>query len=232
MVDINIERWTLTTFYTLLVNPDNELRALESITRGWKINVNTYSECGTVCKILTMFITVKYGDGKSEIFNPNCLNIILLHNIRERCECAIEDLVELSDETGNVMNLLTNPTDYGKQYLTERAAFVLLKAERDGEAEDERYTYQPLLDGLDTNKEFLARLNPKPVLPKQSHESNRNKEIKAKNEELCETPSPNSKDLRRRGAQPNTPTGGASKSKPQQTNALKRGSSKVQLGRR
>ncbi|XP_002732971.2 uncharacterized protein LOC100371097 [Saccoglossus kowalevskii] len=180
-----------------------------------------------------MFITVKFGDGKSEIFNPNCRNAILLHNIKERCDCDIEDMVELSDETGNVMHLLTNPADYGKQYLTERTAFILLRVEReDSEGEEERLTYHPLLRGMDTNKDFLERLNPKPVLPKPSQETGnlKGKDNKMKNDDSVDVPL-NSKDSRRRGVSPAMASGGGSRAN-KQVNALKRGGSRAQLGRR
>ncbi|XP_070578986.1 uncharacterized protein CXorf65 homolog isoform X1 [Ptychodera flava] len=182
---------------------------------------------------MIMFITVKYGDDKSEIFNPNCLNVILLHNIRERCDCDDEDLVELCDETGNVMHLLTNPTDYGKQYLTERSVFILLRVERDGDGDEEKYTYHPLLHGLERNKDFLARLNPKRNLPRTSHDSHKSKESRhSRNEDHIESSSPTLKDARRKGTAPSTQTGSSAKSKPQQTNSLKRGSSRSQMGRR
>ncbi|XP_070578987.1 uncharacterized protein [Ptychodera flava] len=143
---------------------------------------------------MIMFITVKYGDDKSEIFNPNCLNVILLHNIRERCDC---------DDEG------------------------------DGDGDEEKYTYHPLLHGLERNKDFLARLNPKRNLPRTSHDSHKSKESRhSRNEDHIESSSPTLKDARRKGTAPSTQTGSSAKSKPQQTNSLKRGSSRSQMGRR
>lgn len=180
-----------------------------------------------------MFITVRFGDDKSEIFNPDCRNVILLHNIKERCDCDIEDTVDLSDETGNVMNLLDNPTDYGKHYLTERAAFILVRVERDIDGDEDKLVYHPLLQGMESDKDFLDRLNPKPASSKPASESINGKgakEYKLKNDDSAETLSFNSKDPRRRGG-PQVMTG-SSRGNKQQSNTLRRVGTRGQLGRR
>ncbi|XP_054759004.2 uncharacterized protein CXorf65 homolog [Lytechinus pictus] len=111
-----------------------------------------------------MFITVRYGDDKSELFNPNCRNVILLDNIRERCNCDEDDVIDLSDENGSVANLPGHLDDYGKNFLSDRGSFILVRVERDGdEGDDDRITYIPLLQGVDDDKDFLSRLNPKPT---------------------------------------------------------------------
>ncbi|XP_069116406.1 uncharacterized protein CXorf65 homolog [Argopecten irradians] len=110
-----------------------------------------------------MFVTVKYGDQQSRIFNANCRNEVLLHHIKRRCECVErEDIVELSDEKGVVKNLRNFPFDYGSEYLKERETLILLKVDNLPEDQDcDRMVYVPLLIELEHNKEFTDALNPK-----------------------------------------------------------------------
>ncbi|XP_071491175.1 uncharacterized protein [Diadema setosum] len=110
-----------------------------------------------------MFITVRFGDDRSELFNPNCRNVILLDNIRERCNCDDDDVIDLSDEHGSIANLPGHLDDYGKNFLADRGSFILVRVERETEeGDDDRVTYIPLLHGMDNDKDFLSRLNPKP----------------------------------------------------------------------
>ncbi|XP_078590885.1 uncharacterized protein LOC144870500 isoform X2 [Branchiostoma floridae x Branchiostoma japonicum] len=105
-----------------------------------------------------MFITVRYGENKSEIFNPKCRVLLLLKAIRDKCGCEHGDTIDLADETGEVMELANHPGDYASNYLHERATFILIKVEKcEGSEEDVRYL--PLYKGTGLSKTFLARLN-------------------------------------------------------------------------
>ncbi|PIK54270.1 hypothetical protein BSL78_08843 [Apostichopus japonicus] len=110
-----------------------------------------------------VFITVRFGDDQSALFNPNCRNVNLLRDIKRKCDCNIEETFDLSDENGEVANLWSHPEDYGRNYLTERGNFILVRVERNEASEDDRVTYTPMLYGMENQTEFLDRLNPKPV---------------------------------------------------------------------
>ena len=102
-----------------------------------------------------MFITVKFGDNRQELFNPHCKVCSLLENIKERCDLLKDDVIDLSDQTGVRKNLLLNPTDYAIKYMEERDTLILIKIERfPGSLEE---TCIPLLESLQGNKEFLAK---------------------------------------------------------------------------
>ncbi|KAK6165813.1 hypothetical protein SNE40_022654 [Patella caerulea] len=102
-----------------------------------------------------MYVTVRFGDCRSELFNPNCRIISLLKNIRDRCSCFEAEEVDLSDENGNVKYLRETPYKFASEILTERENLVLLRVDK-----NESYvSYSPLLMDNDAiTEEFLARL--------------------------------------------------------------------------
>ncbi|XP_019618568.1 PREDICTED: uncharacterized protein CXorf65 homolog [Branchiostoma belcheri] len=106
-----------------------------------------------------MFITVRYGENKSEIFNPKCRVLLLLKAIRDKCGCEHGDTIDLADETGEVMELSTHPGDYASNYLHARATFILIKVEKECEGGEEDVRYLPLFKGTGLSKSFHARLN-------------------------------------------------------------------------
>ncbi|CAG2235526.1 unnamed protein product [Mytilus edulis] len=111
-----------------------------------------------------MFVTVKYGDDQSKIFNANCRNDILLHSIKEKCKCNSNDIVELSDEDGIVKDLRRHPFEYGVDFLKERETLILLKIEglyHENDFDRSRTIYRPMLVGMENNTEFVETLNPK-----------------------------------------------------------------------
>ncbi|XP_031550611.1 uncharacterized protein CXorf65 homolog isoform X1 [Actinia tenebrosa] len=112
-----------------------------------------------------MFVIVRYADDRRELFNPDCRSCLLLNNIKERCDCDEDDIVDLSDETGCLKNLIKHPLEYATKFLTSREILVLVKGEK---TDDNQMTFVPLLESLEDNKEFLERLNPPP--PKQKEE--------------------------------------------------------------
>ncbi|XP_067034666.1 uncharacterized protein C22orf15-like [Acropora muricata] len=98
------------------------------------------------------FITVKFGDDAEELFNPNCVTVNLLDNLRRRCGCQKGVTLDLSDEDGDIKNLHKFPTQYAHRILKGREVFVLIKVEK-GQG-DVPTTYTALLNDLE-------RLNPK-----------------------------------------------------------------------
>jgi len=99
-----------------------------------QIHVSKANSSGQGAKAATlahrrMFITVRFADDKTELFNPNCRNCLLLSNIKERCDCEDDDFIDLSDESGLLKHLQRHPLDYGTKYLNEREILVLVKGE-------------------------------------------------------------------------------------------------------
>ncbi|XP_048736305.1 uncharacterized protein CXorf65 homolog [Ostrea edulis] len=121
-----------------------------------------------------MFVTVKYGDEQTRLFNANCRNDVLLQHIKKRCDCHREDIVELSDEKGVVKHLRNYPYDYGIDHLRERETLILLKVDGGSFADEnestmgDRLTYVPLLTSMEGNQEFLELINPRPQSRKGS----------------------------------------------------------------
>ncbi|KXJ24978.1 uncharacterized protein CXorf65 homolog isoform X1 [Exaiptasia diaphana] len=105
-----------------------------------------------------MFITVRYGDGEQTLFNPQCKISALLEDIKRRCKCTKDALVDLSDESGNLKFLVDHPLSYASEILKERESFVLIRIEK--KSEDEGSSYTPLLNDISTiTAAFLERLS-------------------------------------------------------------------------
>ncbi|KAH3854852.1 uncharacterized protein LOC127870833 [Dreissena polymorpha] len=137
-----------------------------------------------------MFVTVRYGEDERRIFNINCRNEVLLHQIKKKCKVDREEVIELSDEHGTVKNLRQNLDEYGYEYLKERETVILLKVETcvqeptpppppppgsDDKTEPpppevlpDKTTFIPLLVAMSENQEFIDSLNPKDRLSKAS----------------------------------------------------------------
>lgn len=112
--------------------------------------------------VYAMFVTVKYGDEKKRLFNAHCKNDVLLQSIKSQCDCAENDVVDLSDERGVVKNLRLFPSDYGSEFLKERETLVLLKVKdvsNKEESEGERPVFTPLLASLVNDRDFNETLN-------------------------------------------------------------------------
>lgn len=103
-----------------------------------------------------MFITVRFGDCQEALFNPNCMTKVLLEDIKKRCRRDREEVIDLSDESGNLKNLLEHKGDYATQHLKARHSFILIKVDRK-EGEE---TYTPLLNDIKTiTSSFLQHLS-------------------------------------------------------------------------
>ncbi|KXJ15037.1 uncharacterized protein CXorf65 homolog [Exaiptasia diaphana] len=104
-----------------------------------------------------MFITVKYGDYQQALFNPNCLTKNLLDDIKRRCKCEKDALVDLSDEHGNIKNLLQNTNRPAVDVLKPRGTFILIRVEK--KENTEIPTYTPLCTDIEVvTTAFVERL--------------------------------------------------------------------------
>lgn len=110
-----------------------------------------------------MYITVRFGDSREEIFNPNCRSVSLLRNIKDRCTFNDEDFdmigdIELSDESGNIKYLRDSPMRYANEILGHRESLVLLRVET--RSDGPFVSYIPMLrDEEAITEEFLSRLS-------------------------------------------------------------------------
>lgn len=110
-----------------------------------------------------MFITVKYGDHEEALFNPNCRILHLLEDIKRRCNCAENAVIDLSDLQGAVKNLTDHQASNGSEFLNERETFILVRVEKNIEG-GEFPLYTPLLDDEDVlTKDFLESLRRTPT---------------------------------------------------------------------
>eukprot|EP00112_Aurelia_sp_Birch-Aquarium-sp1_P006577 Seg1722.7 transcript_id=Seg1722.7/GoldUCD/mRNA.D3Y31 product="hypothetical protein" protein_id=Seg1722.7/GoldUCD/D3Y31 len=92
----------------------------------------------------------------------HCRVKVLLENIKKRCKCSPEEIIDLADEQAHIMNLAEQPdTKYASMLLQPRVSYILVKANVliDDRTGDTHKTYTALLDGLsESNPEFLMRL--------------------------------------------------------------------------
>ncbi|XP_073255421.1 uncharacterized protein CXorf65 homolog isoform X2 [Porites lutea] len=77
-----------------------------------------------------MFITVRYGDCQEALFNPNCMTKVLLEDIKKRCRRGREEIIDLSDESGNLKNLLEHKSEYATEILKARHSFILIRVDK------------------------------------------------------------------------------------------------------
>lgn len=104
-----------------------------------------------------MFITVRFGDCQEALFNPNCIIKVLLEDIKKRCRRNREELIDLSDESGNLKNLLDHKTEYATDLLKARHSFILIRLEK--KQGEDLFTYTPLLNDIRTiTSTFLQHL--------------------------------------------------------------------------
>ncbi|KAK6182561.1 hypothetical protein SNE40_010215 [Patella caerulea] len=107
-----------------------------------------------------VFFTLKYGANLSIIFNANCKNDILLHYIKRKCQCSDNDMIELSDERGQVKNIRNNRDQYGTKFIKDRENVILLKIDDSIPVTDPKKTkYIPMLVEMQENKAFMDAVN-------------------------------------------------------------------------
>jgi len=129
-----------------------------------------------------MFITIYYGDQKSLLFNPSCSVINLLNSIKERCGYGDTDRVlDLTDETGLVLDLSSHKNEYATKYLASKGFYVLVEKrtilspsnDPNDTAPSQEVQYVPLLHSPnDTFKGYNARVAER--RPNQERPSSRN----------------------------------------------------------
>lgn len=129
-----------------------------------------------------MFITIYYGDQKSLLFNPRCSVVNLLNSIKERCGYGDTDRVlDLTDETGLVLELSSHKNEYATKYLSSNGSYVLVEKLTDvsqsndpnGTALPQEVRYVPLLQSPgDKFKGYKARVAER--RPSQEPSANRN----------------------------------------------------------
>ncbi|CAJ1068331.1 uncharacterized protein C22orf15 [Xyrichtys novacula] len=88
-----------------------------------------------------MFVTILFGDGKMEMFNLNCKLINFIHFLKEKCCLDFNEIVDLLDSSGKVMNLerKQHSLDLASSVLVERQYYILLRVCRDPESEGVKY---------------------------------------------------------------------------------------------
>ncbi|XP_068728464.1 uncharacterized protein CXorf65-like [Montipora capricornis] len=92
-----------------------------------------------------MFITVKYGDHEEALFNPNCRILHLLEDIKRRCNCPENVIIDLSDLSGSVKNLANNQSSNASDFLEERETLILVRVEKNPTEGRDVPLYTPLL---------------------------------------------------------------------------------------
>ncbi|XP_061622647.1 uncharacterized protein C22orf15 isoform X1 [Phyllopteryx taeniolatus] len=88
-----------------------------------------------------MFVTVLFGESRTEMFNINCKLIHFVHNLKERCGVDLKDCVDLMNCNGTVMNLETKQlsVDLASSLLAERQHYVLLQVCRSDNNGGQKY---------------------------------------------------------------------------------------------
>ncbi|EDO46849.1 predicted protein [Nematostella vectensis] len=113
-----------------------------------------------------MFITVLYGDEESLLFNPSCTVVNLLDNIRERCGFSDSgNILDLTDQTGLVLELTDHQSDNASKYLTQKAEYILVEkrvqqtsTSEPNSSPSQDITYVPLLNKLDKFPNYQMRV--------------------------------------------------------------------------
>ncbi|XP_031557273.1 uncharacterized protein LOC116293916 [Actinia tenebrosa] len=97
-------------------------------------------------------------DSEQALFNPNCITKNLLEDIKRRCQCDKDVTVDLSDELGNVQNLIEHGRKYANDVLKPRGTFVLIRVEKKEGSESPLYT--PMLNNIEVvTSSFRERLS-------------------------------------------------------------------------
>lgn len=124
-----------------------------------------------------MFVTIFYGDQKSLLFNPSCMVVNLLKSIKERCGYGDTDRVlDLTDETGLVLELPSHKNECATKYLSLKGFYVLVEKltvtsvphDHDETGPTQEVRYVPLLTSpCDKFKGYEARVAEKRPSPEQ-----------------------------------------------------------------
>jgi hypothetical protein len=104
-----------------------------------------------------MFFSVKFGDDEKALFNPDCAVQLLIDDIKKRCGCPKQVVIDLIDEHGDLVHISEHSTENGTPLFTNRGNYILLEVKK---KDSEHIKYIPLLSGIaETYPEMLARLD-------------------------------------------------------------------------
>jgi len=92
------------------------------------------------------FVTVKFSKDQSLLFNPNCKILVLLDDIKKRCKCPDNAIIEVSDTKGEIKHLQEHLDDYATSLLKGRETLILLEIKTNEETKELRYV--PLLKNV------------------------------------------------------------------------------------
>ncbi|CAG5919657.1 uncharacterized protein C22orf15 isoform 1-T1 [Menidia menidia] len=118
-----------------------------------------------------MFVSILFGEGRTEILNLNCRLINFIHHLKERCGLDVKESVDLMDASGRVMNLeaVQHSLAPASGVLAERQHYVLLRVCRDDESGGRKYV--PLLNNCSQSHPELTDLLKKLSNPNKEPES-------------------------------------------------------------
>ncbi|XP_039254974.1 uncharacterized protein C22orf15-like [Styela clava] len=104
-----------------------------------------------------LFISVRYGENRQELFNPHCKSQLLLDCIREKCHCREGEILDLVDENGNVAMIsdADNSTEYASQFLEGRKNYVLIRIIKSLSGKEPN-RYEALLQNIERHHPDLA----------------------------------------------------------------------------
>ncbi|XP_071338118.1 uncharacterized protein C22orf15 [Trachinotus anak] len=88
-----------------------------------------------------MFVTILFGDSRTEMFNLNCKLINFLHHLKATCGLDFKECVDLMDSSGSLMNLEAqqHSVALASGVLVERQCYVLLQVCRDDDTGGQKY---------------------------------------------------------------------------------------------
>jgi len=114
-------------------------------------------------RYVTIWVFVCHLDREEALFNPNCRTLHLLEDIKRRCNCAENAVIDLSDLQGAVKNLTDHQAANASEFLNERETFILVRVEKNCEGRDFPL-YTPLLHDEDVlTTDFLESLRRTPT---------------------------------------------------------------------
>ncbi|XP_043571261.1 uncharacterized protein C22orf15 [Chiloscyllium plagiosum] len=96
-----------------------------------------------------MFVTVKYGAGQTLILNHFCRTVNFTEHVKQMCECVPEACIDLTDESGNLMNLSLqqNSQKFVNDILKERERYILIKVIK--QVDSETIIYESMLKNIE-----------------------------------------------------------------------------------
>jgi hypothetical protein len=74
-----------------------------------------------------MFFSVKFGDDEKALFNPDCAVQLLIDDIKKRCGCPKQVVIDLIDEHGDLVHISEHSTENGTPLFTNRGNYILLE---------------------------------------------------------------------------------------------------------